>query len=70
MTEPQNTALKAGDLVTATVTKTLPFGAIVEAPNGMPGLVRGLGDAAEGERVAVRIDDVDAGKNRFSASAG
>ena len=48
MTEPQNTALKAGDLITATVTKSLPFGAFVEAPDGTPGLVEGLLNAAEG----------------------
>lgn len=70
MTEPQNAVLKPGDLITAIVTKTLPFGALVEAPNGMPGLVKGLPAAAEGARPAVRVDDVDAGKHRFSASIG
>lgn len=68
MTEPQNTALKVGDLITTTVTKSLPFGALVEAPDGMPGLVKGLVSAAEGEQLAIRVDDVDAGKQRFSAS--
>jgi ribosomal protein S1 len=70
MTEPQNTALKTGDLISATVTKTMPFGAFVEAPDGMPGLVKGLLDAAQGDRLAVRVDDVDAGRHRFSASVG
>lgn len=70
MTEPQNTALKAGELITATVTKSLPFGAFVEARDGTSGLVKGLLNAAEGVLLAVRVDDVDAGKHRFSASVG
>ncbi|MGO4587007.1 hypothetical protein AB4Z38_24460 [Arthrobacter sp. 2RAF6] len=70
MTELENIALNVGDLVTATVTKKLPFGALVEAPDGTPGLVKGLLDVAEGARIDIRVDDIDAEKHRFSASVG
>ncbi|WP_035749057.1 hypothetical protein [Arthrobacter sp. 35W] len=70
MTGQHNTALAAGDVVTATVAKVLPFGVLIEGPDGMPGLATGLRGAAEGQRLTVRVDDVDAAKGRFSASAG
>jgi predicted RNA-binding protein with RPS1 domain len=59
----------AGDRVTAVVTKTLPFGALVEAADGTPGLVTGLEGIAIGASVEVRVAAFDAGQNRFSATA-
>ena len=55
-----------GDVITATVTKTVPFGVFVEYA-GVPGLVRGArGD--EGTSILVRVDDYDAAERRFAAT--
>ena len=67
MTEQNHIA--AGDRLTATVTKTLPFGALVEAADGTPGLVKGLDRVAAGASVELSVDAFDAAENRFSAIA-
>jgi hypothetical protein len=41
----------AGDIVTVTVTKPLPFGCLVEATDGVPGRLRGVTGAHAGERL-------------------
>lgn len=71
------TSLSAGDRVTTVVTKTLPFGALVEAVDGTPGLVTGLSGVAVGASVEVRVDGVrrrrpcrPAARRRRSASPG
>jgi ribosomal protein S1 len=68
MTEQNHIA--AGDRVTATVTKTLPFGALVETANGTPGLAKGLDGVAVGASVELTVDAFDPAENRFSAVAG
>ncbi len=65
----QNPAdLVVGARITATITKALPFGALVETAGGMAGLVKDLLDAKVGEPVTIRVDGVDANKHRFSAT--
>lgn len=68
MTEQNHIA--AGDRLTATVTKTLPFGALAEAADGTPGLVTGLDGVAVGASIELSVDAFDATENRFSAAAG
>jgi len=57
--------LAPGDLVTATVTKTVPFGVLVESA-GVPGLVRGAQDAP-GTELGLRVLEYDSAQQRFSA---
>lgn len=64
------TSLSAGDRVTAVLTKALPFGALIEAADGTPGLVTGLSGVAVGASVEVRVDAFDPEENRFSSTAG
>lgn len=54
-----------GDVITATVTKTLPFGVLVESA-GVPGLVRGA-QRAPGAELSVRVLEYDSEQQRFSA---
>ena len=68
MTEQNHIA--AGDRLTATVTKALPFGALAEAADGTPGLVTGLDGVAVGASIELSVDAFDATENRFSAAAG
>lgn len=68
MTEQNHIA--AGDRLTATVTRTLPFGVLVEAADGTPGLAKGLSGVAVGASVDLSVDAFDAAENRFSATAG
>ena len=68
MTEQNHIA--AGDRLTATVTKTLPIGALAEAADGTPGLVTGLDGVAVGASIELSVDAFDATENRFSAAAG
>lgn len=68
MTEHDHIA--AGDRLTATVTKTVPFGALVKAADGTPGLVKGLAGVAVGASVELSVAAFDAAENRFSATAG
>jgi len=58
------TPMRVGDVVAATVTKVLPFGVLVEAPAGVPGLVRSV-RAEVGTVVNVRVSDFDG--RRFAA---
>ncbi|MFD4958601.1 hypothetical protein [Microbacterium sp. NPDC058389] len=58
--------LAAGDVVTATVTKAVPFGVLVECA-GVPGLVRGMA-ADPGVELRVRVVEYDAAQQRFSAT--
>ena len=55
----------AGDVVTATVTKSLPFGVLVEYA-GMPGLVKGV-ESAPGDQVSLRVIEFDSAQRRFPA---
>jgi len=55
----------AGDVVTATVTKSLPLGVLVEYA-GMPGLVKGV-ESASGDEVSLRVIEFDSAQRRFSA---
>jgi hypothetical protein len=57
--------LVAGDVVTATVTKALPFGVLVEY-SGVPGLARGV-DSAPGAKLDLRLLEFDSTQRRFSA---
>jgi hypothetical protein len=55
----------AGDLATATVTKSVPFGVLVESA-GLPGLVRGV-QGELGTELRVRVLEFDPAQQRFSA---
>ena len=50
--------LSAGDLVTVTVTRVLPFGLLVENATGVPGLVRSA-HAEVGTVLNVRVLEFD-----------
>ncbi|VXB85683.1 conserved hypothetical protein [Microbacterium sp. 8M] len=56
---------RTGDMITATVTKTLPFGVLVEFAD-VPGLVRGT-QCEPGSRLSLRVTDVDDALRRFAA---
>jgi hypothetical protein len=56
---------RIGDVITATVTKTLPFGVLVEHAD-TAGLVRGS-QSAPGTRLSLRVTDVDSVLRRFAA---
>ncbi|KHK96040.1 hypothetical protein LK09_16960 [Microbacterium mangrovi] len=56
---------QAGDLITATVTKPVPFGVLVEYA-GWPGLARGV-KATLGAELNLRVLEFDAAQQRFSA---
>jgi ribosomal protein S1 len=62
-------AYATGDVVSVVVTKALPFGALVEAGDGVPGLLRGVTDVRVGQRVAGRIDAIDDEKQRVGLIA-
>lgn len=53
-----------GDVVTATVTTSLPFGVLVESA-GVPGLVRGA-QSESGAELRLRVIEFDAERRRFS----
>jgi len=55
-----------GDVVSATVTRTLPFGCLVETVEGVPGLLRNAGTPAVGDRVEARIEAIDPAEHRIS----
>jgi hypothetical protein len=55
----------AGDVVTATVTTSLPFGVLVEYA-GVPGLARGV-DGSPGAQLNLRVLEYDSTRHRFSA---
>ncbi len=54
-----------GDVIRATVTKTLPFGSLVESA-GVPGLLIGRTDLAVGAGVEAPIGALDPDRHRFS----
>ena len=54
-----------GDVLRATVTKTLPFGSLVES-EGVPGLLTGRADLAVGDRVEAHLGALDPDRRRFS----
>jgi hypothetical protein len=54
-----------GDVITATVTQTLPFGALVRS-GGVPGLRTDVTGPAVGDRVHAPISVLDTRKHRFS----
>jgi len=56
---------RVGDTITATVTKALPFGVLVECAD-VPGLVRGTHEAP-GARLTLRVVEVDDAQGRFAA---
>jgi ribosomal protein S1 len=57
---------RVGDRVTVTVTMALPFlGSLIEAPEGVPGLLKGVRHEP-GERIRARIDDIDAERRRIA----
>lgn len=56
-----------GDEIDAVVEKVTPFGMLVRTESGLPGLVRG-GAEAVGTSLRLRVLDVDAELDRFSAS--
>jgi len=62
MSDPK---LRAGDEITATVTKSVPFGVLVEHA-GVPGLVR-RAQARPGDELRVRVVEFDEAASRFSA---
>ena len=57
--------LAVGDIVTATVTKSLPFGVLVEYAD-VPGLAKGV-DRAPGDKLSLRVLEFDSTQRRFSA---
>jgi ribosomal protein S1 len=60
------TPLNPGDEIDAVVKSAKPFGLLVEAATGVPGLVRGA-SAEVGATVRVRVIEYDAAESRFSA---
>jgi len=56
---------RVGDVLRATVTKTLPFGSLVES-EGVPGLLTGRTDLSVGDRVEAHIGALDPDRRRFS----
>jgi len=57
--------IEIGDVITANVTKSAPFGVLVEYA-GVPGLVRGASEGP-GSEVTVRVTDYDTDERRFAA---
>ncbi|HCU96095.1 MAG TPA: hypothetical protein DHU96_26580 [Actinobacteria bacterium] len=53
-------------LIPVTVTKPLPFGCLVEAGDGVPGLLRGVTDARAGDQAGARIESLGADNNRVA----
>ena len=61
-----DSVLSAGDVIEATVTKSLPFGVLVQTADDVPGLVRGA-RADAGATIRVRVTMYDAELARFAA---
>lgn len=59
--------LQHGQLIDVIIGKTLPFGTLVSEPSGIAGLLSGEKKFDEGSRFQVRVADVDATNQRFSA---
>ena len=58
-----------GDVLRATVTKTVPFGALIDA-EGVRGLFTGTDQLYDGDSVQGRIGPLDQAKQRFSLIGG
>ena len=59
--------LHSGDTIDVVVTKSLPFGVLVETDTGLAGLVRGA-NSAVGTSIRVEVVQYDNSDSRFSAS--
>jgi len=59
-------AHNVGDIVRASVTKALPFGALVHVTGGIPGLLREVPELTVGDTLDARIDTLDRAKRRVS----
>jgi len=57
--------LAVGDVIAATVTKSLPFGVLVEYAD-VPGLAKGV-DSVPGDELSLRVLEFDSTQHRFSA---
>lgn len=57
--------LSAGDVITAAVTRRLPFGVLVEYA-GVPGLAKGA-HGEPGSKLDLRVLEYDSAQSRFSA---
>lgn len=57
---------KVGDTVTVTVTKSLPFGYLVETPQSVPGLLKGTLRPKTGDQVPATIAAIDTELHRIS----
>jgi ribosomal protein S1 len=57
--------LAVGDVVAATVTKSLPFGVLVEYAD-VPGLAKGV-KSTPGDKLSLRVVEYDPTQRRFSA---
>jgi small subunit ribosomal protein S1 len=53
-----------GDVLDGRVTKVVPFGALMEVADGVPGLLVETTSAEPGSRVPVRIAEIDTEKHR------
>ncbi|GAA1952186.1 hypothetical protein [Microbacterium deminutum] len=62
-----DTTLRSGDRISATVTKSAPFGALVETADGVPGLVPSS-TGQPGDQLELRVESFDQAKGRFSAT--
>jgi ribosomal protein S1 len=60
-------AYRVGDTVSVTVTRTLPFGCLIEATAGVPGLLKSTG-AQPGDRIQARIETIDPDRHRISVT--
>jgi small subunit ribosomal protein S1 len=58
-----------GDVLDGRVTKVVPFGALVEVADGVPGLLVGDERPAAGSTVPVRVKEIDTEKHRVSLTA-
>ena len=59
-------AYRVGDEVTVTVTKSLPFGYLVETTHPVPGLLKGILRPQVGEAVSATITAIDTERYRIS----
>ena len=66
---PESQLPHVGDVVPAQVTRVVPFGALIEAAGGVPGLLVTDTPPAAGTRLDVRVETVDHDKQRVSVTA-
>jgi ribosomal protein S1 len=66
---PNSPTLHTGDVLRATVNKTVQFGALIEA-EGVPGVFTGTDKLWVGDSVQGRIGTLDQAKQRFSLIGG